>query len=159
MKKYRCLILFLITIVVSGCTPWLANYGKIKYLAGDRKKNVTINTLIENWEDYDIYYAGLGVKLPLGIMFDPKDNNTKLTGDRWQKVADQKTLIEITRWIYPTTLEFPWLAELLGPKGRFLGYLYYAGGPAALKKIDDATFYMFDLENPDDSKDSGIGDF
>jgi hypothetical protein len=145
--------LILICLVVSGCASWFANYGKVKNLTGDRKKDVTIDTLIENWGDYDIYYAGQGVKLPLGIMFDPKENNTKLTGDRWQKVVNQKTLIEITGWIYLTTLEFPWLAELLGPNDQFLGYLYYSGGPASLKKIDDSTFYVFGLENPDDRRD------
>ena len=144
--------LILICLVVSGCASWFANYGKVKNLTGDRKKDVTIDTLIENWEDYDIYYAGRDVKSALGIMFNPKENNTKLTGDRWQKVVDQKTLIEMTRWIYLTTLEFPWLAELLGPNDQFLGYLYYSGGPASLKKIDDSTFYVFDLENPDENK-------
>lgn len=153
MNKHVCLTASIITcLVLSGCASWFANYGKVKNLTGDRKKDITIHTLIENWADYDIYYAGLSAKSPLGIMFDPKDNNTKLTGDRWKKVVDQKALIEKTVWIYPTTQEFPWLAELSGPHDQPLGYLYYSGGPASLKKIDDSTFYVFDLENPIDKK-------
>ena len=67
---------------------------------------------------------------------------------------DQKTLIETTGWIYLTTQEYPWIAELSGPNDQFLGYLYYSGGPASLKKIDNSTFYVFDLENPDEDKDT-----
>ena len=144
-------VLIIAGLVVSGCTYISTNYGKIKNLTGAREKEVTIDVLIENWEDYDIYYDGLGVKHSLGIMFDPKENNTKLTGDAWKKVEDQKTLKEIVRWIQPTTLHDTWLAELLDPDDRFLGYLYYSGGPASLKKIDDSTFYMHNLMNPDET--------
>jgi hypothetical protein len=153
MNKHVYLTALIITgLVVSGCASLFPNHGKVKNLTGDRKKDITIHTLIEHWEDYDIYYAGLSVKTPLGIMFDPKDNNIKLTGDRWKKIVDQKTLIETTGWIYPATQEYPWIAELSGPNDQFLGYLYYSGGPASLKKIDDSTFYVFDLENPDENK-------
>lgn len=151
-KNVYLTVLIVIVLVVCGCTSMFANYGKVKNLTGDRKKDVTIDALIENWTDYDIYYAGMGVKAPLGIMFDPKANNTKLTGDAWRKVEDQKTLKEIVRWIYPTTQEFPWFAELLGPDDSFLGYLYYSGGPASLKRNNGSTFYVLELENPDDRK-------
>ena len=153
MNKHVYLTVLIIAgLVVCGCASMFANYGKIKNLTGDREKEVTIDALIESWKDYYIYYDGLGVKHPLGIMFDPKENNTKLTGDAWKKVEDQKALKEIIRWIYPTTQQFPWLAELLDPDDRFLGYLYYSGGPASLKQINGSTFYMFSLENPDDRK-------
>lgn len=145
-------VLILTCLVVTGCASMSATYGKVKNLTGERKKEVTIDVLVETWADYDIYYAGMGVKSPLGIMFDPKENNTQLTGDAWKKVEDQETLKEILRWIYLTTQHFPWLAELLDPDDRFLGFLYYSGGPASLKKINDSTFYVFELENPDHRK-------
>ena len=154
MNKHLYLAaLILSCLVFCSCASMSANYGKIKNLTGKRKKEVTIDLLVENWADYDIYYAGMGVKFALGIMFDPQKNNTKLTGDAWKKIEDQETLKECLRWIYLTTQQFPWLAELLDPDDRFLGYLYYAGGPASLKKIDDSTFYMFDLENPADRRE------
>jgi len=150
MNKHLYLTaLILICLIVAGCASISAKYGKVKNLTGERKKDVTIDALVENWVDYDIYYSGMGIKSPLGIMFDPKANNTKLTGDSWEKVENQNTLKEIVRWIYPTTQKFPWLAELSGPDDRYLGYLYYSGGPASLKKINDSTFYVFELENPD----------
>jgi len=142
-------VLILVGLSASGCIFGSSNYVKVRNLSGDRK-DVTIETLTETWKDYDIYYAGLDVRAPLGVVFDPKDNNTKLTGDQWKKVEDQKVLIEITRWIYPHTQFFPYLVQLLSPEDRFLGYLYYSWGPVSFKKIDDATFYMLNLDDPND---------
>ena len=73
-KPMHLTALIVVCLVISGCASWFADYGKIKHLTGDRKKQVTIDTLIENWKDYNIYYAGLSIKLPLGIIFDPKGN-------------------------------------------------------------------------------------
>jgi hypothetical protein len=130
----------------------LKNYGKVKRLPKGPDE-VTIQDLIEKWEDYDIYYAGsfaryYGVRNPLGVMFDPKNNDTTLVGNMWEKVRDQKTLIGITQMIYPTTMSEPWLSEILGPDGRFYGYLYYSYGGVVLKLIDDGKMNVYELEEP-----------
>ena len=92
-------------------------------------KNYSYQNLIYKWDDYHIYssdqYAGPGFRSPLGIMFDPKNNDTTLVGDRWKKVSDQKTLTDMTKRIFLATQYEPWLNEILGPDGRFYGYLYY----------------------------------
>jgi hypothetical protein len=69
-------------------------------------------------------------------------------GDRWYKVRDQETLIELTKWIFPTTQYEPWLNEILGPDGSFYGYLYYSYGFVTLKMVGDKTMYVFSLEDP-----------
>lgn len=137
----------LIVLMISGCMAWSERYGKIRYLTSDDDE-ITIHTLIENWEDYHIYYAGLGVRLPLGIMFDPKDNDTMLVGDRWKKVENKQTLMEIARWIYPNTQYDPKLSRILGPDDRFYGYLYHSYGSVVLKLIDDRKIYVYNLEEP-----------
>lgn len=158
MKKYSfmCLSLFLV-LVYSGCAQLQENYGRIKIIPPTGEK-VTIQNLIDKWKDYDIYYCddydGYGVRSPLGIMFDPKNNDTTLVGDRWKKVKNQQDLIELTRWIYPTTQYEPWLNEILGPHGRFYGYLYYSYGMVVLKKIGHNKLYVFALERP---HEEGLG--
>jgi hypothetical protein len=151
MKKYRCPSVFLIALIISGCSSWQQNYGKLRMLSKGQNE-VTIQDLIDKWEDYNIYYSdkydGFDARSPLGIMFDPKNNDTALVGDRWKKVEDQKTLIEMIRWIYPTTQYEPWLNEILGPDGRFYGYLYYSYGFAIFKVVDDNTLYVFNLDEP-----------
>ncbi|HUV79152.1 MAG TPA: hypothetical protein VMW06_13965 [Desulfobacterales bacterium] len=152
MNKHRFLIMLLIALILSGCSLSLKNYGKLKMLPKGPGQ-VTIQDLIDNWEDYDIYYAGsfaryYGVRNPLGVMFDPKNNDTTLVGDRWEKVRDQKTLIEIAQMIYPNTQYEPWLREILGPDDGFYGYLYYSYGMVILKLTDDGKMYVYDLEEP-----------
>jgi hypothetical protein len=146
-KTMKYLNRFLIVLTIAGCVAWPARYGKIRYFSGGGNE-VTIQALIENWEAYHIYYAGLGVRLPLGIMFDPKNNDTTLVGDRWKIVENQQTLLEITRWIYPNTQYEPRLSKILGPDDQLYGYLYHSYGSVVLKLIDDRKIYVYNLEEP-----------
>jgi len=158
MKKYKFLSVFLVAIIISSCALWSKNYGKLRIVSKSQNE-VTIQDLIDKWEDYNIYYSdkyeGYNVRRPLGIMFDPKNNDTTLVGDRWKKVENQRDLIEMTEWIYPNTHYEPWLNEILGPDGRFYGYLYCSYVFVTLKVIDDKTMYVFNLEEPLEEK-SGI---
>jgi hypothetical protein len=152
-KKYILLSVLLIVLIISGCVSWQKNYGHLKIIPKDQNQ-VTIQKLIDKWDDYDIYYSdiydGYSVRSPLGILFDPKNNDTTIVGDRWKKVKDQKDLIEMTQWIYPTTEFYPWLNEILGPDGRFYGYLFYSYGVVTLKVVGDKKMYIFNLEEPPD---------
>ena len=151
INKYRFLSVFLIALIISSCASWQQNYGKLRILP-ESQSEVTIQNLIDKWNDYNIYYSdiyeGYNPRSALGIMFDPKNNETTLAGDRWKKVKDQKDLIEMTKWIYSNTQYEPWLNEILGPDGKFYGYLYYSYGFVKLKVVDDKTMYVFNLEEP-----------
>jgi len=151
IKKYRFISVFLIAFIIYSCASWQKNYGKLRILPESRNES-TIQNLIDKWNDYNIYYSdifeGYNPRAALGIMFDPKNNETTLAGDRWKKVKDQKDLIEMTKWIYSNTQYEPWLNEILGPDGKFYGYLYYSYGFVKLKVVDDKTMYVFNLEEP-----------
>ena len=153
IKKHRFLSIVLITLVFPSCASWQNNYGKLRILKGTQNK-VTIQDLIDKWEDYNIYYSdlydGYNPRAALGVMFDPKNDETTLVGDRWKKVSSQKDLIVITKWIYSNTQYEPWLNEILGPDGRVYGYLYYSYGGVTLKRINDKTIYVFNLEGPNE---------
>jgi len=151
IKKYRFLVIILIALIISGLAPVEKVYGKLQIVPAGNDQ-MTIQNLIDNFNDYNIYYsdnyAGYSTRSPLGIMFDPKNNDTMLVGDWWKKVEDQKTLIEMTRWIYPTTEYEPWLNEILGPAGLLYGYLYYSYGVVTLKVVGDKKMYILNLEEP-----------
>jgi len=153
MKKYIFLSVFLIALIISGCVSWQKNYGKLKIIPKNQNE-ITIQNLIDKWDEYNIYYSdqydGFNVRSALGIMFDPKNNNTTLVGDRWKKVNNQNTLAEMTQWIVLNTQYEPWLNEILGPDGRFYGYLYYSYGVVTLKMVGDKKMYIFNLEEPPD---------
>jgi hypothetical protein len=155
MEKYKLLSTFLVALIISGCVSWQKNYGKLKIIPKDQNE-ITIQNLIDKWDDYNIYYSdqydGFSVRSALGIMFDPKNNNTTLVGDRWKKVNDQNTLAEMTQWIVLNTQYEPWLNEILGPDGRLYGYLYYSYGVVTLKMVGDNKMYIFNLEEPPDQE-------
>jgi hypothetical protein len=157
MRKFYLFLILFFVFVASGCVQLQNNYGMIKMIPPAGGK-VTIQDLIDKWQDYNVYYYddydGYSTRTPLGIMFDPKNNDTTLVGDRWKKVKTQQDLIEMTKWIFPTTQYEPWLNEILGPHGRFYGYLYYSYGGVVLKKIGDNKIYVFALEKP---IDEGLG--
>lgn len=159
MNKYIYITLSIILLLFSlSFVSCQENYGKIKTIPKS-DGNVTIEDLIDKWDDYNIYYSdiyeGYNVRAALGVMFDPKNNETTLVGDRWKKVKDKKDLIEMTQWIYSNTQYEPWLNEILGSDGKFYGYLYYSYGFVTLKVIDDKKMYVFNLE---ERREEGDGD-
>ena len=151
IKKNRFLSVCLISLIIFSCASWQNNYGKLRMIHKSQNE-VTIQDLIDKWDDYNIYYSdiyeGYNVRAALGIMFDPKNNETTLVGDRWKIVKDQKDLIEMTKWIYSNCQFEPWLNEILGPDGKFYGYLYYSYGFVTLRVVDDKTMFVFNLEEP-----------
>lgn len=86
-------------------------------------------------------------------MFDPKNDDKVLTGDKWIKVEDQETLLELIGWI-GTYIEFdPRLWRILGPDDQYYGYLFFAWGhvvikAVVIKAVDDGTMFVYDLESP-----------
>lgn len=151
INKNRFLSVCLISLIIFSCALWQNNYGKLRMIHKSQNE-VTIQDLIDKWNDYNIYYSdiyeGYNVRAALGLMFDPKNKETTLVGDRWKIVKDQKDLIEMTKWIYSNTQYEPWLNEILGPDGKFYGYLYYSYGFVTLRVVDDKTMFVFNLEEP-----------
>ena len=162
IKKYRFLSIILIALFVCGFSPLEKKYGKLEIIP-EGQHQVTIQDLIDKWDDYNIYYSdqydGFNVRAPLGIIFDPKNNDTVLVGYRWKKVNDQKTLIEMTQWICPTTLHEPCLNKILGPYDGFYGYLYYSCGLVTTRMIGDKKMYVFNLEMPIEEDGSEIDNY
>ena len=91
--KYICL-LFIGFAFIMGCS---GGYQKLKTSPGN-ESNITHQELIDNWSDYNIFFhdrssAGLGV-----IIFDPKNDNRKIVGDKyWGTIKDQETWSEFVK--------------------------------------------------------------
>jgi hypothetical protein len=153
-NKYLYVILIgvMIVFLFSGCASIIPGYGKLwpQPMRGER---VAIEQLVENWEDYVIHYAGLNVGNPAGIMFDPKDDDRTLTGEKWVKVEDKETLLELVGWMKSYTEYYPQIWRILGPNNEFFGYLFYPSyrmyaDNVVIKVIDDKTMYVYDVESP-----------
>jgi hypothetical protein len=134
----------LILSVSAGC--FFANkYGKLR-LAGFSGNKMTIHELKENWEDYDVSYAGYSVGFPTAIMFDPKDDERKLTSYKWVRVKDQETLSALIGGFWVGTRDFrPKVWKILGPNGQLYGYMYTPVDHAVIKVVDETTMWVEDL--------------
>ena len=86
----------LMVLFIIGC---VVNRGRVVSQSRKNEK-IAIKMLTENWQNYAIYYSGVNVSQPLGILFDPIDDDKTITPDKfWNKVEDKKTLSEIIYWI------------------------------------------------------------
>lgn len=131
-----------------GCAGGTLGGNYAKVWPASSSKGVTIHSLVEDWQAYDIYYAGLGVDTPSAIMFDAKQDGRRLTSDKWVPVTDQQTAKRIVGWIHADIAFYPILYEILGPDNAFFGYMYTACEGIVVKVIDDKTLWVDDLPLP-----------
>ena len=120
MERQKSMILsiliFSMVLIINGCAG-----PKIRPQRGPNER-ISLQTLIENWEDYDVSYAGWSITDLYGIMFDPKDNSMKLGGNRWKKIKDQETRAKVFD-AAPEKIVYP--SKIVGPDDEFYGYVLY----------------------------------
>ena len=124
MKYIKCISLILIFFLLAiGCA---GDYGRIKRQSPTDNK-MTLAELKENWEDYHIYYGNNGGRYPINILFDPKNDETRIVGDGWHQIEDQQDLSEK---ISETQVHWDnhevYIIE--GPDRQFFGYIYCSWG-------------------------------
>ena len=135
---------FTLLFLVSGC---LGNYGKIRLASGDH--NTTIQQIKENWENYDILYAGLSTDSPSAIMFGPRNDGKRLMGKKWMPVTDAAVLDEIVDWLESYINFPPTLYEILSPEGVFFGYIYTSSTEQiVVKQVDPETLELENIPLP-----------
>ena len=158
--KSNTILIFvsLVLFLLAGCAG-LDAYGKLRLLA-DGKERVTIEQLVDRWQDYDVYYSGIAVHKPSAILFDPKgDERTLQVHPWWVRVEKKDMLLEILKWIDFYRKFPPRLRAVLGPDNAFFGYMYTPWDHALIKVVDDKTLWVNELSMPRDeaSMDSAGG--
>ncbi len=137
-------VLILLFIFIMGCAADMGNYGNVRkqYVTEDKR---TLAELRDNWNDYDIYYAKRSNRWADAIMFDPKNNGTKLTGDSWFKIENQQTLDEKIKEIQ-NLYRYARVYLIEGADNQVFGYMfypYYLRVP--VKIVDERTLYVESL--------------
>ena len=148
MKSLKPVLLWAVVLTVlcmtAGC---FGNYGKIRMASGDY--NATIMELQENWENYDILYAGLSTDSPSAIMFGPRTDGKRLMGKQWVPVTDRAALDEIVGWLNSYVNCPPALYEILSPENVFFGYIYVSPTEQiVIKQIDPETLELDNIPLP-----------
>jgi hypothetical protein len=148
MKKYLTGAILLVgfVLILSGCLGQ-GIYKVVPAVGG----SVTIQDLMKNWQDYNVYYAGLDVGNPSAVMFDRKDDDRVIAVDRWSKVESRELLTDlidpIQRQVQLASY-YPRLFEIQGPDGHLYGFIFTAWGVVSTKMIDDRTVFVFDIPLP-----------
>ena len=136
-----------------GC---MGNYGTLRVASG--KWGTTIKEIEDNWENYDIYYAGLSYKSPSAIMFDPKDDGKRLIGVKWIPVTDKWVVVTIVEWLDSYINHPPTLWKILGPKGEFFGYMYTSAmQEVVIEEIEPNTLKIDNIPLPPIDYGGGVG--
>ena len=145
LKNFSFLaVIFTVLWFVSGC---LGNYGKISVASGDY--NATLRQLKQNWDNYDILYAGISTDSPAAIMFVPRQDGKRLIGKKWMPVTEKSEFDKIVRWLEFDVGFRPTLYEILSTQGVFFGYIYVSNMlHIVVKQIDPETLEMEDIPLP-----------
>jgi hypothetical protein len=126
---------------IRGCT---GTYGNISKQSGTVDK-ITLAELTENWDNFHIFYDTRSGRWAGAIMFDPKDNDTKLIGDSWIKIKDQKTLNEKIKEIQ-NLYDYANVGVIKGPNDQAFGYMYFSNRlHIPIKVVDPQTLYVGSL--------------
>jgi hypothetical protein len=131
----------LLFALVLGCAGG-GGYGKMRV---EESSGMTVETLVKNWQNYDIYYAGDG-NMAIAVVFDPKgDGKTLQMGPRWDRVPDQNTLNKMVGYIKqqpPRGIYGPKLWTILSPDNSTYGYVYTPLTSLVINVIDVKTMLV-----------------
>jgi len=141
-KHYMFAAIILSVALVIGCAA--GGYGTIRVEEG----GMTVQTLVNNWQNYNVYYAGDG-KTAVAVVFDPKnDGKTLNVGPRWDRATDQNSLNTMIGLLSQRTGSggfFPKLWAIVAPDGSSYGYVYTVLDHLVIDVIDNNTMLVESL--------------
>ena len=156
-KIYFALISFLMLLLFGGCAT--IRNGGVDSIIGLHGETITLQELQRNWDDYNIYYAGISDDTPTALLFDPKNDDKTLSGKRWEKVKDRNLLSSMIDFIKNFTQFDPRLYSIVGPDHQVYGYVFSPTNEISLRVVGAKTIYVYDVESPlykDDSGERGL---
>jgi hypothetical protein len=152
MRRMASVTVMLAVLVAAyGC----ANYGVIRPAGNE----MPIETLVNNWEDYDVSWTGLSLGEPTALMFDAKGDGKKLVGDIWHKGESKESLLAFVSSLQANQIFYPFVSRILGSDGQFYGYLYSGWRRTVVKPMDETTVWVYGIPATLRGEESiGIGD-
>jgi len=108
-------------LLIAGCAG-----GNFATMKPEDSGRVTLDTLVRDWQSYNVYYGGRNPDRPIAIIFDPKSDgkNIEVEGLRWWSVQDEKTLLDAVGRVKMLQETVPRLWKVLGPDDSLFGYAY-----------------------------------
>ena len=148
--KFSALSVLLVFLFV-GCS----GYGKIMMVK--KGMTMTLDELVGNSDDYNVYYHGYNRSFVSGIIFEPKnDNKTLVLGDMWVKEDDQNFIADIVERIRENDFPgyFPKHYRIIGPDNGMYGHIYTGWFHVVIKQLDKNTLSVYGLKGPPEYEDT-----
>lgn len=139
-------ILLAAVLTSAGCSL-LDRYGRLSapWFGGTQPP---ISELIDSFEKYRVFYAGISLQSPSAVLFDPRDDDRILTPEQWVEVTRKEDLRELVGWLEADLKYPPRLYKILGPGDRLFGYFYSPWNSLLLRVVDAQTMWVEDLPLP-----------
>ena len=130
------LLFVVMGLLIAGCAG--GNYGTMKPEDSGR---VTLESLVADWKNYNVYYGGMIPDSPVAILFDPKNDgkSVEVEGMRWWKAEDEKTMLNAVGRVKNVPGMIPSLKKVLGPDGSLFGYAYTQALRLNIVGVDENT--------------------
>ena len=142
---YRIVLVIVSVWLICGCS----GFGKLR-LPSPSDDKLTLDDLVNNSSDYDIYYWGYDLDNASGIVFDPKgDANILEVGFGWEKIEGREAVATVVKWVDIRDVDYtPTLYRILGPDDAFFGYLFTGWFHVVLKAKAPGVLYLYSIDAP-----------
>ena len=144
-KSQMMVASILMVALALGCAS-TGGYGTTRVVEGG---GMTLETLVNNPQNYDIYWAGIDPSTAVAVLFDPKnDGKTLQVGARWTRVSDLGTVKRMAGVIKQTQESggfIPKLRAIVNPDATTFGYVYTGMSEMVITVIDDKTMRVESL--------------
>ena len=141
MNRKRNLALVSIIITFALVAACAGTYDNLK---PEEKGGMTVDALVNNYQNYNVYYLG-DFSIPYAVLFDPKDDGKTIkVGDRWSSVPSQQTARNQVAQISSTGrgVNIPRLWKLVGSDGSVFGYVYTTAVQLNTSMVDSNTMMV-----------------
>jgi hypothetical protein len=121
-------------LFILGCA---GSFGRLKVEEG----GMTLDTLIHNWQQYNIYFFGTTASSPAAVLFDPKNDgkNLEVEGLRWQRIRDESTVRVMVGRVEVLTGGVPRLFKIVAPDDSIYGYVYTPANTLSIAVVNENT--------------------
>jgi len=134
------LVFLLGLFLFSGC----AGYGSARYL-GRTESPEKLTSLVADFDSYHVYYSGMSLAFPSGLIFDPKDDSLRVEQGRWIRIENRDKLETVVSNLQRYHRYPPRLYTLTGEDGRQYGYIYTSYLHIVVRQVEDDAVHVLEM--------------
>jgi hypothetical protein len=131
-------------LLLAGC----AGYGSVRYYDGDMDAKVKLRHMIDHFEDYNVYYAGMSEAFPSGIIFNPAESEQTVAKKNWYGVESRALAEKLIRNLERYQDYRPRLYTLTGEDGQAYGYIYTGYKHIVVRQLAENEIHVLEIHEP-----------